>query len=82
MGVELIDEKEIDLVLVPLLCFDKKGFRVGYGKGFYDRFLSKCRSDVLKIGLSYFKPVEKIEDVRDFDVALDYCITPKGVWHF
>ncbi len=79
---ELVDEREIDLVLVPLLCFDKRGFRVGYGKGFYDKCLAKCRGDCLKIGLSFFEPIEEIEDVNNFDVKLDYCITPERVWNF
>lgn len=73
---ETIATEKIDAVLVPLLCFDIRGFRVGYGKGFYDRFLQNCRADCLKIGLSFFPPVEKIEDTENFDVALDYCITP------
>ncbi|MDQ3321148.1 MAG: 5-formyltetrahydrofolate cyclo-ligase [Acidobacteriota bacterium] len=72
-----VETKEIDLVLVPLLCFDARGFRVGYGKGFYDRFLKDCRADCLKIGLSYFAPVAEISDARDFDVKLDFCITPE-----
>lgn len=82
IGDELVDEKKLDLVLVPLLCFDKKGFRVGYGKGFYDKFLIKCREDCLKIGLSLFGSVEQIEDVKNFDVKLDYCITPQKIWQF
>ncbi len=76
---EIIETKEIDLVLVPLLCFDARGFRVGYGKGFYDRFLKDCREDCLKIGLSYFAPVAEISDARDFDVKLDFIITPQTV---
>ncbi len=80
IGVELVDEKKIDLVLVPLLCFDKKGYRVGYGKGFYDKFLATCREDCLKIGLSFFEPIEEIEDTHKFDIALDYCVTPHKIW--
>ena len=80
IGNELIEADQIDLVLVPLLCFDKRGFRVGYGKGFYDKFLKKCRADCLKIGVSYFPPIEEISDINDFDVTLDYCITPKKIW--
>jgi 5-formyltetrahydrofolate cyclo-ligase len=79
---ELIETEKIDAVLVPLLCFDRKGFRVGYGKGFYDKFLKNCRADCLKIGLNYFAPVEKISDVNEFDVPLDFCITPEKVWDF
>ena len=74
---ELVESAKIDAVLVPLLCFDIRGFRVGYGKGFYDRFLRRCRQDCLKIGLSYFEAVEKIEDADDFDVKLDFCVTPE-----
>lgn len=79
---EKIETEKIDAVLVPLLCFDRKGFRVGYGKGFYDKFLKNCRADCVKIGLNYFPPIEKISDVNDFDVSLDYCVTPDKVWKF
>jgi len=82
LGDEFVDEKKIDLVLVPMLCFDERGFRVGYGKGFYDKFLSKTREDCLKIGLSFFEPIEEIENVQHFDVKLDYCVTPQKVWSF
>ncbi len=81
-GNELMDEKEIDLVLVPLLCFDKRGFRVGYGGGYYDKFLSRCRKDCLKIGLSFFEPIEEIEDIKPHDIGLDYCVTPEKTWNF
>lgn len=77
---ETIETEKIDAVLVPLLCFDVRGFRVGYGKGFYDRFLKNCRADCLKIGLSYFAPVEKIADADEFDVKLDFCVTPFEVY--
>lgn len=77
---EFVATDEIDIVLVPLLCFDRKFHRVGFGKGFYDRFLSKSRPDCQKIGLSYFPPVEKIEDVHESDVALDMCVTPTKVF--
>jgi 5-formyltetrahydrofolate cyclo-ligase len=73
---------EIDLVLVPLLICDQEGYRVGYGKGFYDRYLASCREDVLTVGFSYFEPVEKIIDTQAFDVPLNYCITPEDVYEF
>ena len=81
-GGDIIPVEEIDLVLIPLLAFDKKGFRVGYGKGFYDRFLSECRSDVISIGLSFFDPVEAIDGVNDYDIPLQYCVTPKKLFPF
>lgn len=82
VGKEFVESEKIDLVLVPLLCFDEKGFRVGYGKGFYDKFLKNCRPDCLKIGLSYFPPVVKISDVHELDVKLDFCITKENIWKF
>ena len=80
-GIE-ISEKKLDVVFVPLLAFDKTGHRVGYGKGFYDRFLSNCKPDVIKIGLSHFEAVEKISDVDDNDIALSYCVTPTKIYSF
>lgn len=74
--------QNLDAVFVPLLAFDKKGARVGYGKGFYDRFLQNCRTDCLKIGLSYFDAVEQIEDAGEFDVPLSHCITPQTTYVF
>lgn len=78
---ELVEAEKIDLILIPLLCFDCQGHRVGYGKGFYDKLLNRCRADVLKIGLSFFPPVEKIPDVHEFDARLDFCITPEKVFN-
>lgn len=73
---EEISPSQIDLVLVPLLIFDKQGHRVGYGQGFYDRYLPDCRVDCIKTGLCYFEPVEKVDDASHFDVTLNLCITP------
>ena len=79
---EPVMASDVDLVLVPLLAYDQSGCRVGYGKGFYDRFLAQCRPDALKIGVSYFEPAAEIKDVNAFDVALDACVTPGKVWKF
>jgi 5-formyltetrahydrofolate cyclo-ligase len=78
----VLDPNALDAVLVPLLTFDKRGYRVGYGKGFYDRFLKDCRKDCIKIGLSYFEPVDLITDASGFDVPLNYCITPQTHYVF
>lgn len=78
---ELLPE-EIDIALIPLLCVDKKGYRVGYGKGFYDKFLGTPAGSIIKIGLSYFEPVEQIADIEPFDIPLDYCITPENIYEF
>ena len=79
---DIILAEEIDIVLIPLLVFDKKGYRVGYGKGFYDKFLSECRPEVIKVGLSFFDPVEAIDDVNDYDIPLNYCATINQLIHF
>ena len=72
---------DIDMVIIPLLAFDRRGHRLGYGKGFYDRFLSQCRPDVIKIGVSFFPP-ENIIQTEEHDIPLDLCITPEKIWEF
>jgi 5-formyltetrahydrofolate cyclo-ligase len=80
-GIEVPSNK-IDVVLVPLLAFDEKGHRVGYGKGFYDRFLTECKPDVIKIGLSFFEAETEVIPHNTTDMSLDYCVTPKKVYTF
>lgn len=79
-NARIIHAPEVDVVLIPLLAFDEAGHRVGYGKGFYDRFLADCRMDVLKVGLSLEAPVESINDTNPYDVPLDAVVMPEGVW--
>ena len=79
---EIISPIDIDLIFVPLLAYDKNGYRVGYGKGFYDRFLNQCREDVILMGFSYFEPVDVITDTNEFDIPLNFCITPNAVFKF
>lgn len=79
---DVISPDAVDIVLVPLLCFDKSGYRVGYGKGYYDRFLNACDPACLKLGFSYFDPVDKIEDKHEFDVPLSHCMTPQSIYVF
>lgn len=76
------ETEKVDLVLIPLLTFDSTGNRVGYGKGFYDKFLATCRPDCKKIGLSLFDGEEKINDTNAFDIKLNACITPQSVIQF
>ena len=78
----LVEAYDLDAVFVPMLAFDKRGYRVGYGKGFYDRFLKDCDAGCLKIGLCYFDALDVIEDASDFDVPLNYCITPQTIYVF
>jgi len=74
--------EQIDVVFVPLLAYDVFGNRVGYGKGFYDKFLSQCKPNVVKIGLSFFDAEPIIEDAFELDIRLDYCITPTKTYQF
>jgi 5-formyltetrahydrofolate cyclo-ligase len=79
---EHVDPYALDVILVPLLAFDSKGFRVGYGGGYYDRFLVQCRPDALKIGLSFFPAIDKIADLDPYDVPMNVCITPYNIYKF
>lgn len=79
---KVIDSSKIDFVLIPLLTVDHKGHRVGYGKGFYDRFLENCSPHCTFVGLHLFDELSDIEDVGDHDVQLHYCISPEKFWRF
>ncbi len=75
---ERIDEDSIDVVFVPGLAFDKDGFRIGFGKGFYDRFLRKVTA--FKIGIAFdFQIFDRIP--RDeWDVPVDIVVTPHHIF--
>ena len=77
-----ISPEQIDVIFLPLLAWDKTGNRLGYGKGFYDNFLSQCRKNTIKVGLSFFDPVEKIIDIRSKDIQMDFCVNPEGIKKF
>ncbi len=77
-----VPSETIEVVFVPLLAFDIFGNRIGYGKGFYDKFLAECKPETIKIGLSFFEAVNQIDDVFESDVKLDYCVTPGLVYKF
>ena len=80
-GIEISHDK-IEVVFIPLLAYDEKGNRIGYGKGFYDKFLSLCKKETIKIGLSFFEPESNISDVFESDIRLDYCVTPRSIYKF
>ncbi|MFC3200136.1 5-formyltetrahydrofolate cyclo-ligase [Parapedobacter deserti] len=81
-GGTAVAPQEVDAVFVPLLAFDTRGNRVGYGKGFYDRFLAECRPETAKIGLSLFDAEPAITGIDAYDIPLDACVTPYRIWHF
>ena len=77
-----VNPKNIATIVIPLLCFDQRGHRVGYGKGYYDRFLSRCIPRCKTIGVSCFAPVDRIEDTETTDVPLGIVVTPQQVHSF
>ena len=77
-----ISPEQIDVIFLPLLAWDKSGNRLGYGKGFYDNFLSLCKKNTIKVGLSFFDPVEMIIDIRSEDIQMDFCVNPEGIKKF
>ena len=80
-GIQVNDE-QIEVVFLPLLAFDNLGNRIGYGKGFYDRFLQNCNQDVIKVGLSFFPAEEGIIPTIPEDIPLNFCITPEKTYAF
>ncbi|MDR3272300.1 MAG: 5-formyltetrahydrofolate cyclo-ligase [Flavobacteriaceae bacterium] len=84
--LEPADQEEVnlinvDIVFVPLLAYDLRGNRTGYGKGYYDRFLAKIPT-TKKVGLSFFEPISAIDDVSPDDIPLDCVVTPNYLIDF
>ncbi len=76
-----VNPLSIDYVFLPLVIFDRNGGRIGYGKGYYDRFLGACKVNVVKIGLSLAPPVDELP-VEPHDIPLDFCVTPRKTYQF
>jgi len=74
-----VNPKDIDIILVPGLAFDKNRNRLGHGKGYYDRFLCYLRSDVLKVALAYHFQIIDAVPIEAWDVPMDLIITEKGI---
>lgn len=73
---QFVNPELLDAMIIPMLICDKRGYRVGYGKGFYDAFLKRCRPDCKRIGVNYFPPIQEITDIDDHDETIDFCIFP------
>ncbi|MBA2127054.1 5-formyltetrahydrofolate cyclo-ligase [Hyphomicrobium methylovorum] len=83
---EPMDDKpavDPDVVLVPLLAFDARGYRLGYGGGFYDRTLARLRKikPVIAVGLAYDELRVDAVPVESYDERLDWVLTPSGPVH-
>ncbi len=84
---EPVDGREVspdslDVVFLPLLAFDAAGYRVGYGGGYYDRFLGACKTKPITVGLSFFEPVPAITDLHGQDLKMQYAVTPEHIYEF
>jgi 5-formyltetrahydrofolate cyclo-ligase len=82
LSTEQIDCRELNIILIPLMAFSGEGYRVGYGKGYYDKYLHEADKKLIKIGISMFDNTEEIDDVNKFDIKMDYCITPSKMYTF
>ncbi len=79
---QFIPVSDIDVCITPLLAHDLNGFRIGYGKGCYDRFFLTCNQNLIKIGITTFdQPIKEVE-IDDLDVRLNYCVTPFNIYEF
>ena len=73
--IRLSDSRLLDLVLVPGVAFDASGNRIGFGAGYYDRFLKRLRPDAVKAALAYsFQVVEHVPS-DEYDIPADYIVT-------
>lgn len=72
-----IDPTGLDAIILPMLIADKNGYRVGYGKGFYDAFLPLCKPECLRIGVCFFSEIDRIIDVEEHDEPIHVCVKPK-----
>lgn len=81
-GSKALEAQKLNMVILPLLACDWQGNRVGFGKGFYDRYLATCRSEVIKLGLSFFPPIEQKIPIDSWDIPLNYCVTPERIVSF
>jgi 5-formyltetrahydrofolate cyclo-ligase len=81
-AASFLNFNELDLVLVPLVVFDLAGNRIGYGKGYYDKFLSQCKPETIKLGIAQTPPLDIIPYMHESDIVLDGCITHLGNYKF
>lgn len=73
---------QIDMIIIPLLAFDKDGNRIGYGKGIYDKIISNLKPNCIKIGVSFFENQNETIHSQIHDKKLDYCQTTNKLYKF
>lgn len=75
-----VEEFSSSICVVPGIAYDKRGYRLGYGKGYYDRFLKNYTS--LSVGLCYNELIKDTLPNGAYDVPVDYIISEKGIFTF
>jgi 5-formyltetrahydrofolate cyclo-ligase len=78
-GEQTVSPKDLDVVVTPGLGFDRQGYRVGYGGGFYDRLFTRTRSDVAKVGICFATQLVGPLPHGGHDVPVDVIVTDAGV---
>jgi 5-formyltetrahydrofolate cyclo-ligase len=71
--------KNLDVVIVPGIVFDMVGHRIGFGKGYYDRFLKRLSKDAVKVGFSFEKQLVPAIPHESHDVHMNYIVTEKRI---
>lgn len=77
----LVDPASIELVVMPGSVFDRRGGRLGYGGGYYDRFLQNAAPQALRIGLAFDLQVVEVAPLESHDQPLDYLVTESRIIH-
>ena len=74
-------KNNIDLIIIPGVCFDKSGNRIGMGRGYYDRFLKMIRKGIPKIALGFEEQLVDNIPKNEYDVSVDFVITDKKIYN-
>ena len=81
-NIRPVEPKIVDICITPGAVFDKRGYRIGYGGGFYDKMMPRFRSDAKKIGVGYdFQLVDEVPK-EEHDQKIDMLITDKEIYKF
>jgi 5-formyltetrahydrofolate cyclo-ligase len=75
-----VDAVELDLIVAPGLAFDRRGGRLGYGKGYYDRLLHRVRADAVKVGVCFECQIFPEIPLLPHDIRMDGIVTEKAVY--
>ena len=79
-GGTAFDPTSLEAVVVPALAFDRTGHRLGYGKGFYDRFLPRLNPEAIKVGLVASQLIFEQLPIDPWDQPVDLLVSELGVW--